>query len=82
MTHARTQVARQVTVGITVLVATALGGCATHASRVDCDGRLEPINAPVPLALTARGSSAGAAPSAAPADHEGDASGAQKDQKP
>ena len=65
-----------------MLAATGLVGCATQAPRVDCDGRLEPINAPAPFALPARGSSGAAAPSAAPRDYEGDASDAQKDQKP
>jgi len=28
-------------------------GCATNAKRVDCGGRLEPINAPAPAATPA-----------------------------
>ena len=28
-------------------------GCSTQARRVDCDGRLRPINAPVPVSAPA-----------------------------
>ena len=30
-----------------------MGGCSTQARRVDCDGRLRPINVPAPLAAPA-----------------------------
>ena len=35
----------------TVLLALGLllAGCATHRTRVDCEGRLRPINAPAPV---------------------------------
>ena len=31
-----------------MLVSAFVTGCATHAPRVNCGGRLEPINSPVP----------------------------------
>ena len=39
-------------VGATVLLALAINGCSTQAKRVDCDGKLKPINrlAPLPVA--------------------------------
>ena len=36
-------------VGATVLLALAMAGCSTEAKRVDCDGKLKPINRPAPL---------------------------------
>jgi hypothetical protein len=36
-------------VGATVLLALAMTGCSTEAKRVDCDGKLKPINRPAPL---------------------------------
>ncbi|MBX3648570.1 MAG: hypothetical protein KF766_12955 [Rhodocyclaceae bacterium] len=30
-----------------------LSGCSTQARRVDCDGRLRPINAPAPVKVPA-----------------------------
>jgi hypothetical protein len=35
-------------VGATVLLALAMAGCSTQAKRVDCDGKLKPINRPAP----------------------------------
>lgn len=35
-------------VGATVLFALAIAGCSTQAKRVDCDGKLKPINRPAP----------------------------------
>jgi hypothetical protein len=35
-------------VGATVLLALASAGCSTQAKRVDCDGKLKPINRPAP----------------------------------
>jgi hypothetical protein len=29
-------------------------GCSAHRTRVDCDGRLHPINAPAPAAVSAK----------------------------
>jgi len=40
-----------------LLVAPALGGCASHAAR--CDGALQPINAPAPAEHRTPGGSAG-----------------------
>ncbi len=37
-------------VAIVLLVSAIIAGCATHAPRVYCSGRLEPINAPAPAA--------------------------------
>jgi hypothetical protein len=39
-------------VGATVLLAVAMASCSTQAKRVDCDGKLKPINrsAPLPVA--------------------------------
>jgi hypothetical protein len=39
-------------VAATVLLALAMAGCSTQAKRVDCDGKLKPINrlAPLPAA--------------------------------
>jgi hypothetical protein len=36
-------------VGTAVLLALATAGCSTQAKRVDCDGKLKPINRPAPL---------------------------------
>ena len=36
--------------GATVLLALAMAGCSTQAKRVDCDGKLKPINRPAPQA--------------------------------
>ena len=36
-------------VGATVLLALAMAGCSTQAKRVDCDGKLKPINRPTSL---------------------------------
>ena len=36
-------------IGATVLLALAIAGCSTQAKRVDCDGKLKPINRPAPL---------------------------------
>ena len=36
-------------VGATVLLSLAITGCSTQAKRVDCDGKLKPINRPAPL---------------------------------
>jgi hypothetical protein len=36
-------------VGATVLLAMMMAGCSTQAKRVDCDGKLKPINRPAPL---------------------------------
>jgi hypothetical protein len=38
-----------VVLGATVLLALAMVGCSTEAKRVDCDGKLKPINRPAPL---------------------------------
>jgi hypothetical protein len=38
-----------VAVGATVILALAIAGCSTQAKRVDCDGKLRPINLPAPL---------------------------------
>jgi hypothetical protein len=35
------------------VVAVILAGCSTQARRVDCDGRLRPINAPAPTQVPA-----------------------------
>jgi hypothetical protein len=35
-------------VGAIVLLALAMAGCSTQAKRVDCDGKLKPINRPAP----------------------------------
>ena len=45
-----------------LLLALALGGCASHAAR--CDGALQPINVPAPAEHRTPGGSAG---------HDGDA---------
>lgn len=37
------------TVGIVLLVAALLSACHTRPPRVDCEGRLSPINAPAPV---------------------------------
>jgi len=37
-------------VAAVMLVSAFVTGCATHAPRVNCGGRLEPINAPAPAA--------------------------------
>jgi hypothetical protein len=29
------------------------GACSTHRTRVDCEGRLKPINAPAPMSSSA-----------------------------
>jgi len=34
--------------GILILVAMSVAGCSTQARRVDCEKRLQPINAPTP----------------------------------
>jgi hypothetical protein len=34
--------------GAMVLLALASAGCSTQAKRVDCDGKLKPINRPAP----------------------------------
>jgi hypothetical protein len=39
---------RTLAVGATVLLALAMAGCSTQAKRVDCDGKLKPINRPAP----------------------------------
>ena len=36
-------------VAATVLLALAMAGCSTQAKRVDCDGKLKPINRLAPL---------------------------------
>jgi hypothetical protein len=36
-------------VGTAVLLALATAGCSTQAKRVDCDGKLKPINRPAPV---------------------------------
>ena len=36
------------TIGLLAL-ALLLAGCATHRTRVDCEGHLRPINAPAPV---------------------------------
>jgi len=36
-------------VGATVILALAMAGCSTQAKRVDCDGKLKPINRPAAL---------------------------------
>jgi hypothetical protein len=41
--------AHTLVVGSTVLLALAITGCSTQAKRVDCDGKLKPINQPAPL---------------------------------
>ena len=42
---------------VVLLLATVLAGlvsgCSTQARRVDCDGRLRPINAPAPVTVPA-----------------------------
>ena len=35
------------------LMAGLVSGCSTQARRVDCDGRLRPINAPAPVKVPA-----------------------------
>jgi hypothetical protein len=40
---------RTFAVGATVLLALAMAGCSTQAERVDCDGKLKPINRPAAL---------------------------------
>ena len=40
-------------VGATVILALAMAGCSTQAKRVDCDGKLSPINRPAPLPAAA-----------------------------
>ena len=37
------------TVAVVGLLALAIPGCSTQAKRVDCDGKLKPINRPAPL---------------------------------
>lgn len=36
-------------VGTTVILALAMAGCSTQAKRVDCDGKLKPINRPAAM---------------------------------
>jgi hypothetical protein len=36
------------TYGVLILVVISVAGCSTQARRVDCDKRLQPINAPTP----------------------------------
>jgi hypothetical protein len=36
-------------VGAPVILALAMAGCSTQAKRVDCDGKLKPINRPAAL---------------------------------
>jgi len=38
-------------VGAALLASLCVGGCGTQARWVNCEGRLEPINAPAPKAL-------------------------------
>lgn len=47
MRHRRQQLCA---VAVALLVSAVVAGCATHAPRVYCTGRLEPINAPAPAA--------------------------------
>ena len=47
MRHRRQQLCA---VALALLVSAVVTGCATHAPRVNCGGRLEPINAPAPAA--------------------------------
>jgi hypothetical protein len=47
----------------TVMLLSALvlhGACASHNKRVSCDGRLEPINAPAPVAMASKSANAAA----------------------
>jgi hypothetical protein len=37
-------------------------GCSAHRTRVDCDGRLHPINAPAPAAVSAKPAGATSTP--------------------
>lgn len=37
-------------VGLAILFAMLMSACSTQARRVDCDGRLEPINQPAAIA--------------------------------
>ena len=43
----------RVTVAGVAVAAVLLTGCSTQARRVDCDGRLRPINAPAPAQVPA-----------------------------
>lgn len=45
-----------------LFVLAVLTACASHDSRVKCDGRLQPINAPAAKQKSASGSAAGATP--------------------
>jgi len=38
---------------LAAVMAALVAGCSTQARRVDCDGRLRPINAPVPVSAPA-----------------------------
>jgi len=39
---------------ITLALALFLGGCAARELKVDCDGKLQPINAPAPATHTVK----------------------------
>lgn len=36
-----------------ILLALLIAGCSAHRTRVDCEGKLKPINAPAPVATRA-----------------------------
>ena len=38
---------------VVILLALLMAGCSAHRTRVDCEGKLKPVNAPAPVAARA-----------------------------